>query len=85
MGPKCYVCNPTNVALFTNDPILDSKMSNPCIIYKEDEQDATRIELNGTDYYYTDDPFKVYLYNSLLNGYSEVTDQNIISEIYTKK
>lgn len=76
----CYVCNPSNEKLFTNDPLIDSKMSNPCVLYEETEKTATRITIDKQEYYYTD-PFHVYKYDIMLDGYIEVLDDPVIDEI----
>lgn len=78
---SCYVCNPSNEKLFTKDPLIDSKMSNPCILYEESEKDALRIDIDGQEYYYTENPFHVYKYNILLDGYIELLDDPIIEQI----
>lgn len=80
--PNCYVCNPTNEKLFTGDALIDVKMSNPCIIYEESEKDAIRIDIDGQEYYYTENPFHVYKYDPILDGYVEVLDDiNILDKI----
>lgn len=81
---NCYICKPSNEKLFTNDPLLDSKMSNPCIIYEESEKDAIRINVDGNEYYYTENPFHVYKYDIILDGYLEVIDDPVIEQIQIK-
>jgi hypothetical protein len=78
---NCYVCNPSGERLFTSDPLIDIKMSNPCIIYEESEKDALRINIDGQDYYYTENPFHVYKYDIILDGYIELTDDPVIEQI----
>lgn len=82
--PNCYVCNPSNEKLFTSDPLIDIRMTNPCIAYEESEKDAIRINVDGQDYYYTDDPFHVYKYDIILDGYIELNDDPIIEQIMKK-
>lgn len=81
---SCYVCNPSNERLFTKDPLIDSKMSNPCIIYEESEKDAIRIDIDGQEYYYTENPFHVYKYDIILDGYIEMLDDPVIEQILEK-
>jgi len=78
---NCYICNPSNEQLFTTDPLIDTKMSNPCISYEETEKDAFKININGQEYYYTSNPFHVYKYDILLDGYIEVLDDPVIESI----
>jgi hypothetical protein len=78
---NCYICEPTNIPLFTDDPIIDVKISNPCILYKEEEKEANRITINNNEYYYTVDPLHVYKYDVLLDGYVEIDNEEIIEYI----
>lgn len=78
---NCYICNPTNEQLFTRDPLIDSKMSNPCNTYEESEKEAIRITIDNTDYYYTINPFHVYKYDTILDGYIELIDDYIIEQV----
>lgn len=78
---KCYVCNPSNERLFSSNALVDSKMSNPCIEYEESEKDAVKIEIDNQEYYYTLDPFHVYRYDPILDGYLEVMDDPVIDQI----
>lgn len=82
MSETCYVCNPSNEKLFTRDPLIDIKMTNPCIPYEENDIAATRITIDDVDYYYTDST--VYVYDPVLDGYIEVTDRVIIDKIFKK-
>ena len=85
---SCYVCNPTNDRLFTSSAIIDARMSNPCMQYEESEKDAIKIVVNDQEYYYTENPFHVYKYDSSLDGYIEVIDDPVIEHImsnYNKK
>lgn len=78
----CYVCNPTNERLFTNDPLLDTKISNPCITYREDEKYATEIKIGDSVYYYIENPLVVYKFNPELNGYTVLdSDLELIDTI----
>lgn len=78
---SCYTCNPSNELLFTNDPLIDTKMSNPCIPYEESEQDAMRIDIDGQEYYYTENPLHVYKYDVILDGYIELIDDSVIEQV----
>lgn len=78
---NCYVCNPSNEKLFTRDPLIDTKMSNPCIFYEETEKSANRININGNEYYYTENPFHVYKFDIILDGYIEIIDDPVIEQI----
>jgi len=78
---NCYVCNPTDEILFSNNPINDMKKSNPCIEYTEEEKIATKITLADIDYYYINSPFTVYRLDTSLNGYIEVSNQDVINAI----
>ena len=78
---SCYTCNPTNEKLFTNDPLIDTKITNPCIPYEESETDAIRITIDNQDLYYTKDPFHVYKYDIMLDGYIEIFDDPILDQI----
>ena len=80
---SCYICNPSNEKLFTKDALIDTKMTNPCIEYEETEKDAIRVTVDGNDYYYTDNPFHVYKYDTILDGYLELFDDPIIEQINT--
>ncbi len=81
---NCYTCNPSNEQLFTNDPFIDVNMTNPCITYEESEKDAIRIEIENQVYYYTENPFHVYKYDTLLDGYIELIDDPVIEIILNK-
>lgn len=78
---KCYVCNPTNKRLFSDDPHKDLKLSNPCIEYKEEEKLANKITLDNIEYYYSLHPLTIYKYEKSLNGYIEIDNQDIIDSI----
>jgi hypothetical protein len=79
---ECYTCNPTNERLFTDDPLLDTKISNPCIQYKEEEMVATKIIIGNEEYYYTENPLTVYKYNKSLDGYNIInSDIELIENI----
>ena len=78
---NCYVCNPSNETLFNADPMLDIKMTNPCITYEETEKDAIQIIIDDTEYYYTEGIGHVYKFNPSLNGYIEVKDYSLIQKI----
>lgn len=78
---KCYICNPSNQPLFTNDPILDTKISNPCSEYIEEEKYAKKIIMNDKEYYYSLDPLSIYEYNSSLDGYVILENEDVINEI----
>lgn len=78
---NCYVCNPSDERLFTKDPLIDSRMSNPCILYEESEKDAIRIDIDGQEYYYTENPFHVYKHDIILDGYIELLDDPVIEKI----
>lgn len=78
---SCYVCNPSNTKLFSSDPIIDIKITNPCIEYKEEEKEANSIVINAKEYYYTLDPFIVYEYNALLDGYVKCINEEVIKII----
>ena len=67
--------------MFTLNPELDVKKSNPCIEYEEKEVDAIKILLYDTEYYYTLEPFNVYLFDKKLNGYVEINNNEIKKEI----
>ena len=75
----CYVCNPSNESLFTNDPLIDINMTNPCVIYSEEEKDAQKILYNNEEYYYTTNPLSIYKYISSLDAYT-IIDNN--DELY---
>jgi hypothetical protein len=81
---KCYVCNPTNERLFTSDPLTDSKIKNPCTPYEETEKEAIKIIIDDIEYYYTHDPFHVYKYDIILDGFIEFNDHPIIEKIKEK-
>lgn len=81
---SCYVCNPSNIKLFSSDPLIDTKITNPCIQYVSEEKDANRIIVDDIEYYYTLDPLIVYKYNSLLDGYIKVNDELLIKTIHSK-
>lgn len=81
---SCYVCNPSGERLFTKDPLIDSKMSNPCILYEESEKDALRITIDDNEYYYTENPFHVYKYDIILDGYIELIDDPVVEQILEK-
>lgn len=81
---SCYVCNPSNEKLFTNDPVIDIKMSNPCILYSEEEKDAKKITIEGVEYYYSENPITVYKYDSILDGYVVIENNDLINEIVSQ-
>lgn len=79
---NCYVCNPTNEPLFTSNPTLDIKIPNPCIAYKEEEKIANEIKIGDDVYFYTENPFVVYQFDTLLNGYVAInSDIKLIETI----
>jgi superfamily II DNA or RNA helicase len=78
---NCYVCNPTNERLFTMDPVLDTKLSNLCVKYVEEEKDVLSVTIDNDVYYYSINPFVVYKYNLLLDGYTEVENIDVITKV----
>lgn len=68
---KCYLCTPNNLPLYTNDIRRDIKVNN-CIPFVATEIDATKINLDGIDYYYKKNPTTIYEFNNDVGGYTEM-------------
>lgn len=74
---KCRVCNPTNSKLYYDDIDLDMKTSDPCSTTHAKTVAAKEIMINGTKYYYVEDPvniygYRIFEYDELIKGYREM-------------
>jgi hypothetical protein len=56
---NCRMCIPTNAPLFNDNPIIDTKVADPCSQLVETSIDASSVEVDGVLYYYVPDPTEV--------------------------
>jgi hypothetical protein len=79
----CRICAPTNNKLFTHtfdiiaDLDVDSQSADPCELYDEQDVEATRITVEGKEYYIVEDPqiypaFRLYQRSDELGRFVEV-------------
>lgn len=80
LSDSCYICEPSNEKLFSNNPYFDIKIRNPCILYKENYIDAKKITIDEIDYYYTLNPLIIYKFDFILDGYIVENNTEIINK-----
>jgi hypothetical protein len=77
----CRVCNPTNVPLFTDDPLRDIKAPDPCESVREEQVKAEEILVDGVKYYFSRDDtsiydYRVYAFDEKINNYRPLKESN---------
>lgn len=55
-GKNCRVCVPSDAPLFRADPAMDVRLPDPCETCREEDVEATPLDLDGTTFYYAPDP-----------------------------
>jgi hypothetical protein len=70
---SCRVCKPTGRSLYARNLLTDMKNPSPCVPIVSAEVQAKKIEVNGTTYAYTLNPFKVFKHNKNTDSYQEIT------------
>jgi hypothetical protein len=83
---KCYLCTPNNLPLYSTDIRRDVKVNN-CIPFVASSVEAQMIKLpdNDTEYYYTKNPIKVYVFNTDVGGYTEMQKNDVNYSSLIKK
>ena len=88
-GQNCKICNPTDIPLFMTNIDLDMIAENPCREFKEEKITVNEIIVDGTTYYYNDDPnsvfgYKIYEYDELIGGYKSMAENDLFQQIIEK-
>ncbi len=81
---NCLDCIPNNKQLYHPKLELDLELSNSCI--RKTNIKAEEVLIDNIKYYYTNinDELKIYKYNTMLNGYQKVYDDDTIAIIKKK-
>ncbi|MFA6165807.1 MAG: hypothetical protein WC700_04265 [Gemmatimonadaceae bacterium] len=74
---NCRICVPTGAPLFHDDPALDIRLPDPCVVRQESRVEATPVVLDGVTYFYVKDPtaalgYVFYQWREDLGGHAPV-------------
>jgi thymidine kinase len=73
---KCKLCAPTGKKLFHSNLETDMDLPNPCKKFDEAKVKAKEFEHEGTKYFYTMDPLRIYYWNPSVNGHMQMNNRH---------
>lgn len=78
---NCRTCNPTGVALYTDDVERDIRAADPCTAYREEKIKAEEIKIGDDTYYYVKNPnalfdYDIFKFDKEINGYRQLKESD---------
>ncbi len=77
----CRTCNPTGVALYTDDVERDIRAADPCTAFREEKIKAEEIKIGDDTYYYVKNPkalfdYDIFKFDKEINGYRQLRESD---------